>query len=241
MSVRSRRAYAASAAAPGDRLALDPEESHHVARVLRLRAGDALRVFDGAGREWEAAIEAVAKENVTVVLGPEIEGRIDPTFRVVLWQANVRPERLEWVLEKGTEIGVAEFRLFASERVEAPPPSPARWARYRRILVEACKQCGRRVVPTLLPGELTAADPGLAAIVLAPGAAPLREALRSTPPGEAWLAVGPEGGLTEGEIESLTRGGWRAASLGPRVLRTETAGLAAAAVVLNEWGDLGRI
>lgn len=239
MSDRIRRAFLPAARAAGDRMDLDPEESHHAARVLRLKPGDALNVFDGAGREWAATIDAATKDRVTVVVGPEVTGRIEPPLRIVLCQANVRPEKLEWVLQKGTEIGVAAFRIFMSERVEAPPPSPARLTRYGRILLEACKQSGRRVLPSLTVGELDAPGAEAVAIVLAGRSAPLAAILAGSPPAEAGIAVGPEGGLTDAEVSSLTERGWRAGSLGPRVLRTETAGAIAAAVVLHTWGDLG--
>ena len=239
MSDRVRRAFLPAAGAPGGRVDLDPEESHHAVRVLRLKRGDALNVFDGAGREWTATIDETTKDRVTVVLGGEVEGPVEAPLRVVLGQANVRPEKLEWVLQKGTEIGVAAFRIFLSERVEAPPPSPARLTRYRRILLEACKQSGRRVLPSLSIGELDAPGPGTFAIVLAQASPPLGELLAGGAPREAVIAVGPEGGLTDAEISALTERGWRAGSLGPRILRTETAGTIAAAILLHAWGDLG--
>jgi 16S rRNA (uracil1498-N3)-methyltransferase len=221
---------------------LDPDESHHVARVLRLKAGDSLSVFDGAGGEWDATIDEIVGEGVRVLVGGARAGEIEPHLRVVLHQAIVRPEKLEWVLQKGTEVGVAAFRLFASERVEASPPSPSRLTRYGRILMEACKQSGRRRLPTVdvsvpeTPGE------AVLAIVLAPApaGATLGAVLAGAPRSTVWLAVGPEGGFTDAEIAALVARGWRLASLGPRVLRTETAGVVAAAIVLHTWGDLGR-
>lgn len=241
MTDRVRRAFLPVTGAPGDRVELDPEESHHAARVLRLKPGDALNVFDGKGREWTATIDTATKDRVAVVVGNEVEGRVEAPFPVVLCQANVRPEKLEFVLQKGTEIGVAAFRIFMSERVEAPPPSPARLTRYRRILLEAVKQSGRRVLPTLAVCELDAPGPGAIAIVLALCAPPLGALLASAPPREAVLAVGPEGGLSDAEVSRLTERGFRAASLGPRILRTETAGTIGAAVILHAWGDLGGI
>jgi len=221
---------------------LDPEESHHVARVLRLRTGDAVEVFDGMGGAWDAKIDDLSKDRVTVLIGaarPPVA--IEPDLRVVVWQAIVRPEKVEWVLQKGTELGVAAFRLIPSERAEAQPPSPSRLTRYGRIVMEACKQSGRRVVPTLDVGPLGTPTDGVAAIVLAHagGHATLGAALAGPKAPEVWLAVGPEGGFSAGELDQLTARGWRLASLGPRVLRTETAGAVAAAIVLHTWGDLG--
>jgi len=158
-----------------------------------------------------------------------------------LFQALARPEKIEWVLQKGTEVGVAEFRLVASERVEAPPPSLGRLDRYARIVMEACKQSGRRRLPPLSLGALPTPPEGVVAIVLSPdrGVDPLGTVLAGTKPEDVWLAVGPEGGFSPAELDTLIGAGWRPASLGPRVLRTETAGVVAAAIVLHTWGDLG--
>src|SRR6185369_8199142 len=98
-------------------------------------------------------------------------GVVEPALRVVVFQALARPEKIEWVLQKGTEIGVSAFRLIATDRVEAPPPSPARLTRFQRILMEACKQCGRRVLPTLGAGALDAPAGDVVAIVLSPAEA----------------------------------------------------------------------
>jgi 16S rRNA (uracil1498-N3)-methyltransferase len=243
MTDRVRRAFVPAGVVPGDRVELDPDESHHVARVLRLEKGDAISVFDGKGREWAATIDDVGRDGVTVLVGLELADRIEAPLRIVIFQALVRPEKLEWVLQKGTELGVAGFRLMTSERVEAPPPSPSRRARYARILLESCKQSGRRVVPHLAVGDLETPGEGVVAIVLAlaEGAATLGGVLAGPAPSEVWLAVGPEGGFTDDEIAGMAARGWRAASLGPRVLRTETAGAVAAAIVLHKWGDLGPI
>jgi 16S rRNA (uracil1498-N3)-methyltransferase len=241
MTDTRRRAFVSETPAEGARLDLDPDESHHVARVLRLKTRDALAVFDGKGGEWEATIETATRESVSVVVGRPLTGVVEPELSVVLYQALVRPEKLEWVFQKGSEVGVAAFRLFASHRAEAPPPSPARLARYARILLEACKQSGRRRLPVLSTGALEAPPAGVVAIVLghAPGVDAIGTVLAGPRAENVWLAVGPEGGFSEGEIDALLRAGWRRASLGPRVLRTETAGAVAAALVLHTWGDLG--
>jgi 16S rRNA (uracil1498-N3)-methyltransferase len=241
MTDTRRRAFVAATPKEGDRVDLDPDESHHVARVLRLKPGDALSVFDGKDAEWEATIDAATRERVSVVVGRPLPGVVEPALRVVLYQALVRPEKLEWVLQKGTEVGVTAFRLVASDRVEAPPPSPGRLARYARIVMEACKQSGRRFLPALSSGALEAPPAGVVAIVLghAQGVDTIGAVLAGPRAEDVWLAVGPEGGFSEGELEVLIRAGWQRASLGPRVLRTETAGAVAAAIVLHTWGDLG--
>jgi 16S rRNA (uracil1498-N3)-methyltransferase len=241
VSDRVRRAFLAVPAVPGARASLDSVEAHHVARVLRLRAGDALAVFDGSGGEWSATVDEVARDQVRVVVGAARPGDPEPPVRITLVQALVRPERIEWVLQKGTEIGVAAFRLVAAERSEAEAPSPSRLERYRRILLEACKQSGRRRIPSLEEGPLDDPPPGVLAIVLdtTPDAPTLGAVLARPPVESVWIAVGPEGGFTDREIAACASRGWLRASLGPRTLRTETAGSLAAGLVLHVWGDLG--
>lgn len=224
----------------GESLALSREESHHVARVLRLRVGEALSIFDGSGREWGATLVESAGDQATVAVGAELGGSVEPVLDLKLYQGVCRATLLEWVIEKGTEIGVAAIALVATERSERVPP---RAARLRRIAVESCKQSGRRRLPGIdfipvlpQPGASTLA------LVLDPAAqaAPLAAHLACARPAEVWLLAGPEAGLTSAEVERCEQQGWRRASLGPRTLRTETAGLVAATIVLHRWGDLGR-
>jgi len=242
VSERIRRVFVPSTPRPSDRVTLDPDEAHHVTRVLRLKQGDPVALFDGRGGEWDATIDESTKDRVSVAVGAARHGDVEPKIAVVLHQAIVRPEKLEWVLQKGTEVGVASFRLIATERAEAAAPSPARVARYGRILMEACKQSGRRVLPSLEPGALKKPGDGVRAIVLTQGqeSVPLASVLAGPRAPEVWLAVGPEGGFTPHEVSEMADLGWIRASLGPRVLRTETAGCVAAALVLHVWGDLGR-
>lgn len=224
--------------------ALSPEDSAHLTRVLRLRVGDSVGVFDGRGREWDAEILEAARDRVVVRPVRRREDRVDPVLPVVLHQARCRPDRFEWVLQKGTEIGVARFVPVRTARAEGAG-RPVRRQRLERILVEACKQCGRRTVPLLdderdLDDDIP--DRDASAVVLAgPGAPPIGRVLAGgDPPPAVEILVGPEGGLEPDELEALEGRGWRPASLGPRTLRTETAGLVAAALTLHLAGDLGR-
>lgn len=241
--MRIRRVLVPGAGAGGPRIRLSPDESHHLLRVLRLGSGDSVAVFDGEGREWDAAISSVDGGVATVDLGVERSDRTDPGLRVILYQGAVRPERMEWVVQKATEIGVAAIHPVTSRRAEAGKRAVSRLDRWRKIAAEACKQCGRRVVPALgdpvdLPPEPTL---GTTTLLLHPGAdsVPLRTLLVGQAPEEVWVAVGPEGGFDPDEVSVLNARGWVAAHLGPRTLRAETAGLVAAGLVLHSWGDLG--
>jgi 16S rRNA (uracil1498-N3)-methyltransferase len=241
MTERLRRAYLPEPPAAGGRARLDREEAHHVARVLRLARGDTLAVFDGRGGEWEATLDAVSRDEAWVMMGEPRGGSVEAPLPIVLLQALTRPEKLEWVLQKGTELGVAAFRLVPTARVEAPAPTPARLERYRKIVLEAVKQCGRRVIPAVDVVPIADIPAGAAGLLLdpSPGAPPLGRVLSGLRPGAVAIAVGPEGGFAPEETASLAARGWRPAGLGPRTLRTETAGAVAAAIVLHLWGDLG--
>lgn len=238
MSARLPRVFVAEGPLPDGTARPEPEESHHLVRVLRARRGEAVLAFDGRGGEWEARIRDVERGIVTLALGRATGRRSEAPVSVTLVQALVRSEKLDYVLQKGTEIGVAAFVAVPTERVEAPAPSPQRLARYRRVLVEACKQSGRLVLPSLRVGAWPP-EPA-PSIVLDPAGTPIGAVL-SRRSSEAAIAIGPEGGFTEEEVETLRAQGATAASLGPRVLRTETAGVVAAALVLHAWGDLGAI
>jgi 16S rRNA (uracil1498-N3)-methyltransferase len=235
------RAFHGAGGAPGVEVVLEDEEAHHVLRVLRLHAGEPLSVFDGQGREWLGAIVRAGSGEVVVRLEEERTDHVEPALPLLLVQGLCRPERLEWVLEKATEIGARAIALASCERSEGPVPSPERLARWRRILLEACKQSGRRRIPDLfgpMPLREAAALGTGTRVVLQPGARPLAEVVPARPDAVA-LAVGPQGGFSEEEVDGLRGAAWATASLGPRVLRTETAGPVAAALLLHCWGDLG--
>jgi 16S rRNA (uracil1498-N3)-methyltransferase len=241
---RVRRVFHAGAGGPREAIVLDRAESKHVARVLRLGPGDAVSVFDGRGREWEGVLESVGEREVRVRLGAERTSAVEPPLDVVLFQALCRHDRMEWVIQKATEVGVAEIRPFRSERVEGPAPSGSRLERWRRIAVEACKQSGRRRVPEIRASDGLPPSPpeGITALALDGGAGsvPIGERLASEPPAGVWLAVGPEGGFSPSDRARLEAGGWVRVGLGPRTLRTETAGVVAAGILLHAWADLGR-
>jgi 16S rRNA (uracil1498-N3)-methyltransferase len=240
---RVRRVLHAAGGATGASITLGREESSHLCRVLRLSVGARLAVFDGAGREWEAVLETADPAAAVVSLGPEIARPVEPVLPVTIFQGLCRPERVEWVLQKGTEVGVSRFVLFRAGRSEGPDPSPARFARWEKILAEACRQSGRRAVPRL-EGPVAAPTPppaGALGLFLDPSGPPLASLLDGLPGGPVAIAVGPEGGFETDERGEWTSIGWKPAGLGPRVLRTETAGVVAASIVLHRFGDLGRV
>jgi 16S rRNA (uracil1498-N3)-methyltransferase len=146
-------------------------------------------------------------------------------------------------VQKATEVGVRSIRLVRAQRAEGGEPSPDRLDRLRRIAREAARQSGRTIVPDLTAAQdLQGIDTaGTDAFVLDPrsGAPPLAQLLSGAGAGAGSILIGPEGGLEDGEVAQLEADGWRRAGLGPRILRTETAGIVACALLLHTWGDLG--
>jgi 16S rRNA (uracil1498-N3)-methyltransferase len=230
-----------AADAEGRLLDLEAHEADHVRRVLRLRPGDALGVFDGAGREWRASLVRCDATAVTVRLDEPRSAPVESPLPLALFQGECRPERLDWVVQKATEIGVSELRIVAG--VTGRPRGPGdRLSRWRRIAVEACKQSGRRRLPLIeLAAELPPVEPGTLGLLLDPldGGAALGAVCAGHAPARVWLAVGAEEGFDAGRRSAALERGWRLAGLGPRTLRSETAGLVAAAIVLHLWADVG--
>jgi 16S rRNA (uracil1498-N3)-methyltransferase len=226
----------------GRELRLSDQEAHHIRSVLRLERGESIALFDGEGNEWLAEITACTAEAVEVRLVEQRADSVEAPVGIEIFQGLCRHDRMEWVIQKGTELGVAAIHPTACERAEMPGVKPRRLDRWRRIAIEAAKQSGRSVVPGIFPAaRFPRPAAGRLPILLSTEqhATPLGDLLAEQAPGPAWIAVGPESGFSGEELSSLAAGGWRPAALGPRILRTETAGLAAAVIILHLWGDVG--
>ena len=211
------------------------EDALHLARVLRAEPGQRYEISDNIG-VYLAEIESVSKGRVVFrVLEPV--PTTDPPADVTLLAALFKFDRFEWMIEKATELGVARIVPVVAERSERGLEKAAvkRAERWRRIAIEASQQSRRARLPEILeaePFERTVARPAAARFFLdeAPGGAPLAAA---APAGEVALLAGPEGGWTDAERRSALDAGWQAVTLGPTILRAETAAMAAVAVVMN--------
>jgi 16S rRNA (uracil1498-N3)-methyltransferase len=229
----------------GASVELGESEGEHLSRVLRLRPGEQVAVFDGAGNEWRAAVLRCDRKRVAVRLEEPVSEVVDPEFEVVLHQGLCKPDRMDWLVQKATEVGVAAVLVFAAERTGPCTATSHRLARWRRIALEACKQSGRRRVPRIDSCQGLPVPPpsGVLCLLLDAGRSvpPLASvcAASGRPASGVWMAVGPEGGFESGEIEPWEEAGWRRAGLGPRTLRAETAGIVATSIVLHLWADLG--
>jgi 16S rRNA (uracil1498-N3)-methyltransferase len=231
-------------------LLLSPDQAHYLKTVLRLREGDAVEVFDGEGTRIDARIAGAGVEGLALRLLGRTEKAPAPGPHLVLAQALSKGDKLEVVIQKATELGVARVIPFAAERSVvrlAEDRGAARAARFRRIAQEAARQCGRADVPAVdAPASwedlfaLLRQEPGLRGVLLDGGAqsADLAQAAHHPGPGPAriLIAVGPEGGFSPTEMERARANGFAAASLGPLTLRTETAGLAALAILQHLHG-----
>lgn len=237
---------------PGLELDLPDAVARQTRDVLRLRPGDALRLLDGAGGEYPAEIVAVERRRVAVRLGERREGAAEPPVRVVLCQGMLKADKLEWVLQKGTELGVAAFVPLLTERAVAAADSmgEARRRRWVRILAEAMEQCGGTVLPDLatprpLMHALTSLPSGALALIpweeergtTLRGAVETARAANPTLR-EVQLFIGPEGGFSAGEVALARRHGAVPVTLGARILRAETAAVVAVTLVLDAFDAL---
>lgn len=216
--------------ASGARLALPPGAARHV-QVLRLQPGDALTLFDGSGGEYEATVEHMGRSEVRVQVGAHRATDCEPAQAVHLAVGMPANERMDWLVEKATELGVASIQPLLAERSVlrlAGERAQKKQAHWQGVAIAACEQCGRNRVPAVHPVQplrswLETAAPGLM-LSLAAGAQALRASSDTAP---VTLLSGPEGGLSPAEEEAARVAGWQPVTLGPRVLRAETAPLAA--------------
>ncbi len=229
---------------PGATVSLNEGAGRHVARVLRLRAGDPLVVFDGAGGEYDATVDSAHRDVVTVRVGEARSALPESPLALRLLQGVSRGERMDYTLQKATELGVSEIHPVLTRRTVvklSADRAARRRAHWRQVVVAASEQCGRARVPAVgdivtLADVLSGPPPGQG-LLLDAAAAPLADMAEPGPDGVV-LLVGPEGGLAPDEKEAAVRAGFRPVSLGPRVLRTETAALVAISILQSRWGDL---
>ena len=220
--------------------ALPETAAHYIGRVLRLSNGSAVQLFDGSGQEYLGELVEVGKKQVRVELRQQLAGQPESPLRIHLGQGLSRGERMDWAIQKATELGVAQITPLISERCEVrlnDERADKRLAHWRQIAISACEQCGRSVVPTIHPPQLLGDWLPVEAelkLVLHPVAAPLASHAR---PRTLAFLIGPEGGLSEHEVEQAQQAGFQAARLGPRVLRTETGPVVALSVAQQLWGD----
>jgi 16S rRNA (uracil1498-N3)-methyltransferase len=230
-------------------LKIEGDEVKHIRKVLRLKAGDEILVFDGLGKEFEGTIIEEGRSSVMVKIQHVFSSKGDSPLEVTLAQSLLKGEKMDYLIQKATELGVKEIIPFFSSRSVPLLEKSRRWNRHHRwgkIAVEASKQCGRGVVPKIeslqdYSGMLRAASTDHLRLILWEGdGIKLKEVLeRSGEKTKIFFVVGPEGGFSPDEVDKAKRAGFVAVTLGKRILRAETASLCLLSILQYEWGDLG--
>jgi len=251
------RLFHDGALSAGSLLRLDEAASHHALRVLRLPPGSDLEIFNGQGLRWPGRLAQVHEGRALVELGEPVDAATESPLNVHLAQCLPVGDKMDWVVEKAVELGVRSIQPLSARRSVLRLEGDRalkRQAHWQRIAIAACMQCGRDRLPVIeplatLPAWLETQESGAGAQVGAQGAdatvrrwvlTPGAPELATAPPvvpSSIWLLVGPEGGLDGSEIDAARRAGFVPLALGPRVLRTETAGLAALAALQVRFGD----
>jgi 16S rRNA (uracil1498-N3)-methyltransferase len=231
---------------------LPPAVAHHASRVLRLREGDAVTLFNGEGGEFEARLARIGTHSVSATLGAHRAVERESPLNVTLLQGLAGAERMDYVIQKAVEMGVAAIAPVTMAR-SVTRLDAARAAKralhWRSVIVASCEQSGRNRLPALHPlrdfdAAIRSPDPvdsssatdAALSLVLSPGGGDSLGALER-PSGTIRLLIGPEGGLTPDELAAAQRAGYRTIRMGPRVLRTETAGVSVLAAMNALWGD----
>jgi 16S rRNA (uracil1498-N3)-methyltransferase len=242
--MRIPRIYTAQDLDSGTALLLEPQPSHHLARVLRKGVGDTLILFNGAGGEYPAEITTVGKKQVEVRTGDHRDADCESPLHIHLGIAISRGDRMDWIVQKSTELGVGAITPLITDYTGVKL-SGAREEKkirhWRQVAISACEQCGRSRLPSIrapLPLSHWLASAEAEKKLVLHHRAGERTDVKAVTPTSVALLVGPEGGLSEEEIASAEDAGFSSLKLGPRVLRTETAPLVALTLLQGRWGDM---
>lgn len=222
----------------------------HISRVLRLGPGAPLTVLDGRGKAYEAVIEQVGTNEIVCCIRKEFDAATAPPIKITLVQGIPKGNKMDLIIEKGTELGVSRFIPLTCRRAVVKLEdgrSVKKLERWQRIAMESAKQCRRPDIPEVSEpadwGKVLSGMPPHAAGLIPweeEDSQTLKDFLEGSPPGEEiYVFIGPEGGFDPGEVEMARERGICPVSLGSRILRTETAGIAVVTMVLYQWGDLG--
>lgn len=226
-------------------LRLDDAIFRHAVQVLRLAPGDTLVLFDGHGHQATATLTAVAKREARARLGSITGLSRESPLAITLYQGVSRGDKMDFTIQKAVELGVSRIVPLISERCNVRMDAE-RWDKkiehWRGVIVAACEQCGRNSLPVLDPAmnlDAVLASPCTETSLILDPTAGRRLGELPDPAGSLRVMIGPEGGLSDAEIARCLAAGWNGLQLGPRVLRTETAGLVVLAAVQARWGDIG--
>ncbi|MFI9655038.1 16S rRNA (uracil(1498)-N(3))-methyltransferase [Guyparkeria sp. GHLCS8-2] len=244
--MRTRRVFVDHELEAGSEIDLPADTVNYLRNVLRLKDGQPLELFNGRGRRAHGQMTLARREARVLVESSEASPE-ESVVPITLMAALAKGEKLELVIQKAVELGVTTIAPVQTERSVLElkgDRAEKRLTRWRQIMINACEQCGRDTLPDIEPirslGQALMATDAPVRLVLDPRAQQPLTALRDQPrPTGVALLVGPEGGLTEDEVAQAEEHGFRALSIGPRILRAETAAITGVAVLQYQWGDLG--
>lgn len=246
--MRTIRLFVDTALEPGRDVALPAASAAHAVKVLRLHGGDAVTLFNGDGHEYPAQLLTANPREVRASVAARESPRRESSLRVTLVQALARGEKMDWIIQKATELGVARIATVATERSEVKLDAERgakRLEHWRAIAIAACEQSGRNALP-LIDAPLPIAawlrenahEAEALRWMLCPGEATRLRELRADAHAQLVVAIGPEGGFGDADLAALRAHGFRGLALGPRILRTETAGVAVLAALQALYGDV---
>jgi len=245
--VRVPRIYLPGVLSAGQSTELDAQATVHLTKVLRLRVGDALVVFNGEGGEYEARVSAVERRSVSIQLGKALDRNVESPLKLVLVQGVSRGERMDYTVQKAVELGVNQIVPVNTERTVVNLKGDRlirRQLHWQAVVNGACEQSGRNVVPEVRPIvslqqwlDESESDPGSGLKLVLHHRAQTSLVDLPKPERAVTVLIGPEGGLAASEIKAAELAGYVPLCLGPRVLRTETAAVAALSVLQWLWGD----
>lgn len=242
--MRHIRHYVDMPLAVDTRLSLPEAAFAHLIRVLRLGVGDTCVLFNGDGFDYQTQLVLVEKKTAQVEIISCREVNNESPLRITLAQSLVRGEKMDWILQKATELGAACIVPIVTERTSIKldaERSDKKMQHWRGVLTSACEQCGRAQLPQILEpqslAEFIVADRSQQRFILDPEARQTLTEANVTTDQSLTLVIGPEGGLSEQDLTLLRIGGFEGLKLGPRIFRTETAGLAAIAALQALYGD----
>ncbi len=222
---------------------------NHIAKVLRTKCGETLFICDGTGNDYETVITSITKDFIRADIVRSYPCTTEPETKITLFQGLPKQGKMEWIIEKCTEVGVhtiVPVQMSRSVVKLTAEQAKKKLERWRKTAESAAKQCGRGVIPHIAPpitmDELKGSN--LPEFLLLPyedeQANPVRTALKSKKRASAGIFIGPEGGFSPEEVETLKSLGAHSVTLGPRILRTETAGMIALSLLLYEWDEMNR-
>jgi len=242
--MRLSRVYVALPLSVGTTVELESTTGHYLTRVLRLPLNARVNVFNGLGGEYQAIISAASKRSVSLQIEAYKDRNTDSPLSTYLGIGVSRGERMDWVIQKATELGVTEIIPLMCERTAVKLSGDRlqrRMSHWQKIAISACEQSERNRLPVIqLPvtvDQWTSSCAAHTKWLLHPGEK-MSARVPDTPEAIA-LMVGPEGGFSDPEVKTAKKSGFSAVSLGPRILRTETAPIAALSIIQYLWGDLG--